>query len=126
MGGGKSFTVAVDPRSLEAGAHFAEVLGFDSSCPERGPLLRLPVTVLVPVATPSLVDSKESKEIQANTYRFPSLSFISGQIIRKFITVPPNASWAEAIVTAKGFENRRTFMLHVIYSRHHVVSSCTV
>jgi subtilisin family serine protease len=43
---GDMISVFVDPTSLDAGAHYAEVQGIDPQHPERGPLFRLPVTVI--------------------------------------------------------------------------------
>lgn len=43
---GELMSVLVDPRDLEPGAHFAEILGHDPDDPHRGPLFRIPVTVL--------------------------------------------------------------------------------
>lgn len=43
---GDLISIFVDPTKLNPGAHYAEVRGIDPDHPERGPLFRLPVTVL--------------------------------------------------------------------------------
>ena len=51
-----SVSIRVDPRGLPEGVHYTEVLGFDLDRPKRGPLFRVPVTVIKPA-----VLSEESK-----------------------------------------------------------------
>ena len=36
------------PHPLETGLHYAELTGTDPAHPERGPLMRLPITVVIP------------------------------------------------------------------------------
>ena len=44
----RRINVKVDPTQLEAGLHYAELTGTDPAHPERGPLVRLPITVVIP------------------------------------------------------------------------------
>ena len=44
--GGRSFTITVHPQRLPPGLHHVSILGVDSAAPERGPLFRVPITVL--------------------------------------------------------------------------------
>ena len=46
--GGRRLDVRIDPTELPEGVHYAEILGFDTRSPERGPIFRLPVTVIRP------------------------------------------------------------------------------
>ena len=39
----------MDPTSLPQGLHYAEVQGFDAAAEWRGPLLRVPITVVKPL-----------------------------------------------------------------------------
>lgn len=39
------FTMNVDPTQLQAGAHYAEVRGYDADNTEGGPVFRIPITV---------------------------------------------------------------------------------
>ncbi|KAK9809052.1 hypothetical protein WJX72_008467 [[Myrmecia] bisecta] len=54
--GGRGFEVRVDPSQLAEGLHYAEVVGVDSKAPWRGPLFRLPITVIKPLRLTSSPD----------------------------------------------------------------------
>ena len=45
---GRRIDVRVDPTQLPKGVHYAEIRGFDATSPERGPIFRIPVTVIRP------------------------------------------------------------------------------
>ncbi|CAG8674187.1 18099_t:CDS:10, partial [Racocetra fulgida] len=75
---GRSFDVKVDPTNLAPGGfYFAEVQGYDTTCPERGPLFRVPVTITKPN-----ILTNGSKAC------FDKLTFGPGHIERRFIKVP--------------------------------------
>ena len=80
---GRRFPVRIDPTKLEPGLHYAEVHGFDAAHPDRGPLIRFPITVIRPI---TLTDS---------TYWADTLDFKAGNVARRFIHVPENATWAD-------------------------------
>lgn len=46
------FSVRIDPSGLPQGLHFAEVTGTDMNRPWRGPVFRIPVTVIKPTVLP--------------------------------------------------------------------------
>ena len=78
--GGGSFEVRINTSQLDPdAAHFAEIHGLDASDPDRGPLFRVPITVV----RPRLVPEKGR-----------TLSFRAGQIHRMFLDVPDGATWA--------------------------------
>uniref|UniRef100_H2Z491 Uncharacterized protein n=1 Tax=Ciona savignyi TaxID=51511 RepID=H2Z491_CIOSA len=81
----RSFSIKIDPRALPSGSHFAQIQGFDTQSPHRGPLFTVPVTVIKPE---SLEKSSEYKSV------VDKLVFKSGQICRKFFHVPEGATWA--------------------------------
>ncbi|XP_078380044.1 tripeptidyl-peptidase 2-like isoform X2 [Oculina patagonica] len=101
----RSFIVKVDPRGLPHGAHYAEVSAYDISCPQRGPLFRVPVTVIKPNSV-----SEENKYV----YEMEEMKFKSGQVHRSFVNVPEGATWAEFSVSSQEKEVNGRFLLHTI------------
>ena len=89
--GGRDFSVRVDPSSLPAGFHYAQVQAFISNQIEKGPIFTIPVTVTKGVDTPS-----DSGVVKFN------YTFSSGHIERRFINVPIGANWAELRLKSKG------------------------
>ena len=87
MHGGRRFNVLVDPTRLPPGVHYAEVRGYDSAGPERGPLFRVPITVVRPLP----LDEEE------NTWS-ETLHFAPGQVEHRFLAVPAGATWADVRV----------------------------
>ena len=67
----------VDPTNLKDGLHYYEIYGVDCKAPERGPLFRIPVTIIKPMAVltrPPLVS-------------FAKMSFLSGNFLYSFLTI---------------------------------------
>ena len=65
-------SVVVDPTNLGDGVHYFEVYGIDCKAPQRGPLFRIPVTIII------------SKTVanQPPVISFQQMSFISGYRLR--------------------------------------------
>ncbi|XP_029189240.2 tripeptidyl-peptidase 2-like isoform X1 [Acropora millepora] len=101
----RSFNVKVDPRGLPHGVHFAEVSACDISCPQRGPLFRVPVTV---------IKSERITNVQQYTYEFENMKFKPGQVQRMFLHVPEGATWAEFSVLSLESEISARFLLHAV------------
>ncbi|KAK3220700.1 hypothetical protein Dsin_014670 [Dipteronia sinensis] len=101
---GRSFNIVVDPTNLKDGLHYFEIYGVDCKAPERGPLFRIPVTIIKPMTIltrPPLVS-------------FAKMSFLPGHIERRFIEVPLGASWVEAIMRTSGFDTSRRFFVDTV------------
>ena len=132
---GDMISVFVDPTSLEPGAHYAEVQGIDPQHPERGPLFRLPVTVLrvLPTATvlrvPAAIQNKLDSKLPTNVEKDETLDLVDGwmeehiydmapgRIERRFITVPDGATWADLRFQMAPHGNggrARMFMVHAL------------
>ncbi len=62
MNNGHTFPIQIDPTHLPtgSGAHYGEVLGFDAACEARGPIFRVPVTVIRPI---SVSDSPTDEKV---------------------------------------------------------------
>ena len=122
---GDMISVFVDPTELEPGAHFAEVYGFDAAHPERGPLFRLPVTVLRTVPTIEEWDDELREELEEEG--IPHLAggwleehiedMAPGRVERRFVAVPDGATWADLRFHMEAHENggrARMFMVHAL------------
>lgn len=101
---GRSFNVIVDPSNLSSGLHYHEVYGIDCKAPWRGPLFRVPITILKPTLPTG----------QPPFATFPNISFLPGHIERRFIEVPLGATWAEATMRTSGFDTARRFFIDTL------------
>ncbi|CEG66665.1 hypothetical protein RMATCC62417_03204 [Rhizopus microsporus] len=103
--GGNAFQVKVDPTSLASNKiHYGEVLGYDTAAPDRGPLFRVPVTVIKP-----LVPKNGSIE-------FKNTEFEPGYIDRNYIHVPEGATNVELVIKSRApvETSPARFMLHLL------------
>ncbi|XP_035787655.1 tripeptidyl-peptidase 2-like [Anopheles albimanus] len=82
----RKLTVKVDPSGLAPGVYRASVKAYDSTCPEKGVLFEIPVTVV----QPHVVDPKTNEFVR----REPPTDCKPNTIIREFILVPQHATWA--------------------------------
>jgi len=139
--GGVRFDVAVDPTELSAGVHSAEVQGFDSADTSRGPLFRIPVTVLrprrlgtnvSPLSPAELVSgsqallgnqrdetkqahTQESRQSEETGTYSETVSFNPGSVCRRFFVVPQGATWANLSVTMRNRDGgERVFVVHTV------------
>ncbi|ESQ55302.1 hypothetical protein EUTSA_v10024222mg [Eutrema salsugineum] len=101
---GRSFNVVVDPTNLGDGVHYFEVYGIDCKAPQRGPLFRIPVTIIIPTTVAN----------RPPVISFQQMSFISGHIERRYIEVPLGATWAEATIRTSGFDTTRRFYIDTL------------
>ncbi|MFQ5732795.1 MAG: S8 family serine peptidase [Planctomycetaceae bacterium] len=116
--GGTRFNVAVDPTQLAPGAHYAEVQGFDAANPSRGPLFRVPVTILRTVGGSPAVRSPASATPSAPRHR-ETVAFKPGTIARRFFVVPDGATWADLQLSAKtGDGEGRRFVVHTVRAQY--------
>jgi len=102
--GGRSFSVQVNPTSLDSGFHFTEILAYDTES-EANPLFKIPVTVIKP-----------ENKINDNTidFYYDNLKFGSGDIKRLFLSTPKNANFIEIILKSKNRDTNARFTLHTI------------
>ncbi len=107
--GASMFEVRVDPQGLEPGVYFAEVQGTDPERPERGPVFRVPVTVVK--TTP--FDEEHPGSLRGSCELGP------GQAQRLFVAVPEGATWADVKLSIPADDpassdegRRRVFLVH--------------
>ncbi|MCO5584273.1 hypothetical protein L7F22_038197 [Adiantum nelumboides] len=115
---GRTFNVVVDPSQLTPGLHCSEIRGIDCEAPWRGPVFRIPVTVLKPLELTN----------QPPSVLFKGMNFVPGHIERRFIKVPVGATWSEATMRVSGFDTPRRFYLNavqLVQQKRPVVSEST-
>lgn len=98
---GERFELQVDPRQLKPGAHVGEVRGYHAGRKDRGPLFRVPVTVI----KPHLLNSGELEE---------TVILSPGQIERRFASVPEGATWADIELEMLDADNARIIGVHTV------------
>ncbi|KAI9469712.1 MAG: subtilase family-domain-containing protein [Benjaminiella poitrasii] len=102
---GNAFQIKVDPTALsESKFHYGEVLGYDTSAPERGPLFHVPVSVVKPT-------------IPAQGFiQYKNVEYGPGDIIRRFVQVPEGATSCEITIKANAPAETAParFMLHLL------------
>ncbi|XP_072034385.1 tripeptidyl-peptidase 2-like isoform X2 [Amphiura filiformis] len=105
----RSFSLRVDPRGLPEGVHYTEVCAYDVQRPQKGPLFRVPITVVKPrVLNPDTQYSVEWNESE----------FKPGQTKRTFMTVPPGATWAEVSMASLDKDQASKFVIHAVQVQH--------
>lgn len=129
---GRTIQVNVDPRRLEPGVHFAEVLGYDADDRDRGPLVRVPVTVITchnlaaradegADSSEDPAESKDKKEPEGTSspFRVPesglyktAFELVSGRAERRFLAVPYGATWAELKLRRVDHGEPKKFLVH--------------
>ncbi|GJP41683.1 hypothetical protein CLOM_g1324 [Closterium sp. NIES-68] len=101
---GRNFYVRVDPSSLPAGLHYAELRAIDTANEWQGTLFRVPITVVKPVALPN----------PAVPHRFPFGMLQPGDVHRTFLVVPQGAAWAEIHLHISSFTVPLTVVIHTL------------
>ncbi|GMH33052.1 hypothetical protein BSKO_00886 [Bryopsis sp. KO-2023] len=104
---GRAFEVKVDPTGLKEGVHYAEVQGSDVAAPWRGPLFRVPVTVVVPGEAPPSTNGTGPTD--TCFFSLGKTSFSPGKELRRFISVPTGATWAEVTMRAGQHTGTKVF-----------------
>ncbi|RQM19993.1 hypothetical protein B5M09_002107 [Aphanomyces astaci] len=100
------FSAVVQLDQLSAGvAHFGEILGYDSHDRAKGPLFRVPVTVIKP-----------TRVAMPETTLTPTVA--PGDEFRAFLAVPAGATWVDVrVVSGTPFPSvrrHRTVVLHLM------------
>ncbi|KAI8884711.1 hypothetical protein K501DRAFT_247452 [Backusella circina FSU 941] len=102
---GNAFQVKVDPTHLSVSKfHYGEVLGYDTTAPERGPLFRVPVSVVKPTPVPQ------------GTITFDTVEYGPGDIVRRFVHVPEGATYCNLVLKSRApiETSPARFMLHLL------------
>ena len=110
--GGRSFEICVDLSKLAPGLHYGEVHATDAAASWRGPLARVPVTVIVPerveTAATAATAAAAAGEGSSSTAAAAAAAAVAGDAVarlgpllmspgreaRRFLAAPEGATWA--------------------------------
>ena len=98
---GSRFRVRIDPRQLPPGVHYGEIRMVSTDAPARGPLVRVPVTVII---------SEPLAATESNWQE--TLSLQAGTVHRRFLRVPHTARWINLRVLRSAGTGRRRIVVH--------------
>ncbi|KAF7287504.1 hypothetical protein GWI33_001464 [Rhynchophorus ferrugineus] len=98
----RTFAVNIDTSSLSEGLHSTFINAFDVNCIAKGPVFKIPITVIQP------------KEITEPKYtvKYSGVPFKSNTIKRHYLVVPNMATWAALKLTSN--EDSGCFVIHTI------------
>lgn len=96
------FAIKIDSSGLPEGVHHTVINGYDSSCVNKGPIFRIPITVVVP------------SEVMGPSYSFNynNVHFFANTIQRHFYVVPDLATWALLQIKSPKPQSFGRFFLH--------------
>ncbi|XP_012257165.2 tripeptidyl-peptidase 2 [Athalia rosae] len=102
----RAFAVRVDPSSLSEGVHATNIRAYDVTNVNKGPIFQVPVTVVQPMTLP--------KAAILPDLHFTNVLFKPNTIMRHFILVPDDATWA--VLRLKGTEKDKNgrFVIHTV------------
>lgn len=111
---GRGFELEVNPTGLSEGLHYTELQAFDATAEWRGPLFRVPITVIKPLDPASAPGSSSGSGavVRADSsVDLGALRFQPGDEVRRFVAVPAGATWAELKVRAGEMDTPKSYML---------------
>ncbi|XP_033232099.1 tripeptidyl-peptidase 2 isoform X2 [Belonocnema kinseyi] len=102
----RAFAVRVDGSNLPEGVHSTSIRAYDVSNVDKGPVFRIPVTVVQPAVL--------SKTAVLPDINYTDILFKPNTIVRHFILVPEDATWA--VLKLKGTEKEKSgrFVTHTL------------
>ncbi|KAG6441933.1 hypothetical protein O3G_MSEX002060 [Manduca sexta] len=106
MNAARPFSVRLDTRQLPPGAHFTSINAYDVSCIEKGPVFRVPVTVLQPQALPP--------SAAAPALHCRQELFNTADIRRHFVIPPTEATWGVLKISTEDKEKTGRFLVHTM------------
>ena len=104
MHGGRNFSIETNPQSLTSGMHFTEIIGYDADHPERGPVFRLPITVL----------KGEPIDTSKSIHWSKKITLTPGFIDRNFLQIPNGATWADVAFHTGDLDGTRRIVMHTV------------
>lgn len=118
---GRGFGIDIFVGDLEPGTHYAEIQAYNPLERNAGPVFRVPITVLRPVQPPAT---------GRPVVKLGSLVLQGGTVHRRFVAVPPQATWCQLRVSTENMPTSRRLALHCIQLvpqqtyKHHQYQVC--
>ncbi|GBP73480.1 Tripeptidyl-peptidase 2 [Eumeta japonica] len=107
MNTNRPISVQVDTTALPPGPHFTSICAYDVVCIDKGPVLRIPITVLQP--EPLQLSSPGCPSITAD-----KVLFKPSTIKRHLIIVPLEATWGVLKIITEDKEKFGRFLIHTM------------
>lgn len=98
----RSFIVKIDTSALTIGVHSTSIDAYDVTCVEKGPVFRVPITLVQP----------EDVTGPAYAVSFYKVSFLPNVIKRHFLVVPDLATWAVIKMRSRDVNSGGHFIIH--------------
>lgn len=99
----RTFSIKIDTGGLAHGVHNTSIEAFDVSCVAKGPIFKIPITVIKP----------QTVSASSNyTVRFDDVVFRPNTIKRHFFVVPEFATWGIIRMRCLDEEQTGRFVLH--------------
>ncbi|XP_037561966.1 tripeptidyl-peptidase 2 isoform X6 [Dermacentor silvarum] len=101
----RSISVRVDPCGLAPGSYYTAVKAFDVTCPDKGPVFELPISVIKP---------KPVTEEDNYQWRVEKLTLHPGVSHREFLVAPLGATWACVQLKSRDSQNVAHVVVHAM------------
>ncbi|XP_052750158.1 tripeptidyl-peptidase 2 [Galleria mellonella] len=106
MNAARPIALRLDTAALPPGAHFTSLNAYDVTCPEKGPVFRVPVTVLQPTPLPP--------PPAAPQFTATDVLFKPANIKRHFFMPPQGATWGVLKMWTTDHNNSGRFLVHTM------------
>ncbi|XP_050554700.1 tripeptidyl-peptidase 2 isoform X2 [Spodoptera frugiperda] len=107
MNAARPWTVRVDTTGLQPGPHFTSIVAYDVSAVSKGPVFRVPVSVFQPEPLP--LTGAAPPALTAKDVLFQPAT-----IVRRFVIVPPEATWGVLKISTEDKEKTGRFLIHTM------------
>lgn len=103
--GSKTFAIKIDPTDLAPGVHNTFIEAYDVSCIRKGPVFKIPITIVQPqeISSPK------------HTISFNNVQFKPNTIKRHFFLVPHFATWAVLRLSTQDVTQIGRFVVHAMH-----------
>ncbi|XP_014208208.1 tripeptidyl-peptidase 2 isoform X2 [Copidosoma floridanum] len=102
----RAFAIRVDAGSLPEGVHYTSIRAYDVTNVDKGPVFRIPITVVQPATVPH--------NLSLPDLTFKNVLFKPNTIQRHFIVVPDDATWGVLRLKSAEKDKNGRFIIHTM------------